>query len=530
MASDQSFGSVPQFYNEIYNIICPTSKQQVDRDIFVKLLIKSSLPSHTLIAIWDLVDKKQGYLTRNGLYKSLALIALAQQGKQIGETILDTYNGQDLPKPLLGDLSDLRELSMKLRRVKNPTRLEMEYSEICSYDTINIEIIPEKKGLFLKHVEYEISSQRQKTQVRRRYNDFVALHDLLLLRFPYRSIPRLPPKRMMGADAEFIEERRRCLKRYLTLICRHPIISEDRIVSFFLSFVGQDAQSKMRESFRNVPDEYVVSELALRAKELVPLDTHIQYSSNREQIGQFHASVCHIKEIAERIVSGTKLYSQDMTEFGRELTVLSTEKASESAWGTGGSKNWFLTKKTFRILQKNFAALSESLSTQTNNVDDGVVEDLNLLVDFLIAYKDLCDRHEKGVQQDHQRALTKMLSIKKKLAVNSVRGPDLTTTDLLETRIVEHENQILNMENRNYFSLHCIHMETQLVYIYMDLLHKVVQTLAELQTDGHNQLSKLWEEFQPILNKTFQKSVKSPTNSRPTSPINTDIPSNYLYH
>lgn len=34
--------------------------------------------------------------------------------------------------------------------------------------------------------------------MRRRYNDFVALHELLLGRFPYRLIPKLPPKKMVG--------------------------------------------------------------------------------------------------------------------------------------------------------------------------------------------------------------------------------------------------------------------------------------------------------------------------------------------
>ena len=41
-----------------------------------------------------------------------------------------------------------------------------------------------------------ISDQRFGTKVRRRYNDFVSLYDLLLGRFPYRLIPRLPPKKM----------------------------------------------------------------------------------------------------------------------------------------------------------------------------------------------------------------------------------------------------------------------------------------------------------------------------------------------
>jgi hypothetical protein len=40
------------------------------------------------------VDSKVGYLTRNGLYKALALTALAQQGKPLNEKILEAYTDQ----------------------------------------------------------------------------------------------------------------------------------------------------------------------------------------------------------------------------------------------------------------------------------------------------------------------------------------------------------------------------------------------------------------------------------------------------
>lgn len=39
--------------------------------------------------------------------------------------------------------------------------------------------------------------------VYRRYNDFVSLHELLLARFPYRLIPKLPPKKIVGGNRSF---------------------------------------------------------------------------------------------------------------------------------------------------------------------------------------------------------------------------------------------------------------------------------------------------------------------------------------
>lgn len=46
-----------------------------------------------------------------------------------------------------------------------------------------------------------LALQRFRSSVYRRYNDFVVFHELLLQKFPYRMVPGLPPKRMLGGTA-----------------------------------------------------------------------------------------------------------------------------------------------------------------------------------------------------------------------------------------------------------------------------------------------------------------------------------------
>ena len=50
-------------------------------------------------------------------------------------------------------------------------------------DTITIELIPRKKGIVLRHVEYIVKSDNFRSEVTRRYSDFQALNELLLYRF-----------------------------------------------------------------------------------------------------------------------------------------------------------------------------------------------------------------------------------------------------------------------------------------------------------------------------------------------------------
>ena len=44
------------------------------------------------------------------------------------------------------------------------------------------------------------------------------------------------------------------------------------------------------------------------------------------------------------------------------------------------------------------------------------------------------------------------------------------------------------MENRNYFSLHCVQMETQLIHSNLEGLYCALQNLADEETRGYSQV------------------------------------------
>ncbi|KAK3580705.1 hypothetical protein CHS0354_005709 [Potamilus streckersoni] len=513
MSTDLTFGSVPPFYREVYEIVCP-NQEHVDQDMFLQLLVQSSLPRQTAIQIWEAVDTKQGNLTRNGLYKALALTALAQQGKTISDKVLESYSGQELPKPRLGDLSELKATSVRLRREKTPTCLGFTYQELVELDTIKVELLPEKKGLILKHVEYEVTSQAKKSTVLRRYNDFLAFHELLMLRFPYRLISRLPPKKMMG-DREFIEHRRKALRRYLNIIARHPQMHDDKLVKFFLTFSGSDVQNKLREHFRGIPDEFMSSNLASKAKDLVPLDTQTQLANSKEHIRLLYNSICKLKDIAERMVIRSTNYASDMIQIGRELSAISNDSTPITSWTTGTSESWGRLKKGFKHLSVEFATLGDKACQEAAEEDEGVVEKIAFFLDLLTSYRDLCERHEKGVLQDHQRAIQKMGQYKKKRMSATVQSSEVGTVEQLEQKILEQEGQIANMENRNYYSLYCLQLETQLIHANLDILFEVFSSMAEVESKLHNELGRIWGEMRPIISglKERDASPGSPTRT-----------------
>lgn len=70
-------------------------------------------------------------------------------------------------------------------------------------DLVKVTEIPEKEGLFMKHVNYLIKHDynfgvNTIKKVVRRYSDFIWLNDILLIKYPFRLIPKLPPKGFSG--------------------------------------------------------------------------------------------------------------------------------------------------------------------------------------------------------------------------------------------------------------------------------------------------------------------------------------------
>ncbi|XP_063461668.1 sorting nexin-8 isoform X1 [Pan paniscus] len=384
----------------------------------------------------------------------------------------------------------------------NPLLLSHTLQELLARDTVQVELIPEKKGLFLKHVEYEVSSQRFKSSVYRRYNDFVVFQEMLLHKFPYRMVPALPPKRMLGADREFIEARRRALKRFVNLVARHPLFSEDVVLKLFLSFSGSDVQNKLKESAQCVGDEFLNCKLATRAKDFLPADIQAQFAISRELIRNIYNSFHKLRDRAERIASRAIDNAADLLIFGKELSAIGSDTTPLPSWAALNSSTWGSLKQALKGLSVEFALLADKAAQQGKQEENDVVEKLSLFLDLLQSYKDLCERHEKGVLHKHQRALHKYSLMKRQMMSATAQNREPESVEQLESRIVE-ENAIQTMELRNYFSLYCLHQETQLIHVYLPLTSHILRAFVNSQIQGHKEMSKVWNDLRPKLSCLF---------------------------
>ncbi|MEE6522790.1 hypothetical protein FKM82_021402 [Ascaphus truei] len=122
-----------------------------------------------------------------------------------------------------------------------------------------------------------------------------------------------------SADREFIESRRRALKRFVNLVARHPSFWDDLLVKMFLTYNGQDVQNKMRESIRGAGDEYMTCKLSAQAKDFLPADIQVQFAASRELIRNIFNSFYKLRDRAERIAARAIDNATDLLGFGKEL-------------------------------------------------------------------------------------------------------------------------------------------------------------------------------------------------------------------
>ncbi|XP_059472737.1 sorting nexin-8-like isoform X2 [Neocloeon triangulifer] len=372
----------------------------------------------------------------------------------------------------------------------------LSYTKLFEYDSIEIDLAPEKKGIFNTYQEYFVKSKRLASCVERRYTDFVSFHEILIATYPYRLVPKLPPKKMMGVDVKFIEERRRALRRWLTLVSQHPVLSEDPTTRFFLTFTGPKVHSKILEVYKRMPDEFTTSFDASKSKELVESVSPSLIASSRSQIQVIFAGVSQLRTVAERIAQRSQDYALDVAEIGIQMLKMANDPQSASEWAASGSNVWEETKVGFKAIANDFSDLYTQANNQAMVQQEEVCEKLNLLLDLLTAHQMLCERHEKGVAQDHQRALDKMLAFKKAKIQKSISGSEGETLDQLEARMMEQESVIADIEMRSAYSLHCMKLETQLVHTYLGIVTEIMSSLISVQVIGHSEMAKVWKTMQ----------------------------------
>jgi hypothetical protein len=114
---------------------------------------------------------------------------------------------------------------------------------------------PEKKegGFFSKsYVTYLVIINQLNIQVRRRYSDFVWLHQVIFDLYPYMLVPPVPKKNKIGADRfsdVFINKRMRYLQKFMDYLVANPLIKNSKLFFDFLCIEKESDFNKNKNTY-----------------------------------------------------------------------------------------------------------------------------------------------------------------------------------------------------------------------------------------------------------------------------------------
>ncbi|KAF9223972.1 hypothetical protein BS17DRAFT_829865 [Gyrodon lividus] len=339
--------AVPETYNRAFAVVDVTNSGEVSVSALSRALATCLLPAATIDKIVNLVSS-QPRVSRLEFFVALALVALAQSGKDIGiEQVAALAAENNLPIPTL-NLDSLQSSTSAFTSSYSPYRQNTIRSSPHTYasedpwsiprysgttggvsdfnqprsattingasstlsgtglpkdwwkkqESVNV-IIQGQQGFILnRYTVYEITTEHG-PPVHRRYSEFVFLWDCLIRRYPFRLLPALPPKRVQP-DSAFLEQRRKGLARSLNSVINHPVIKEDGLLSTFLTEPSFDTWRKHNAISL---EEESASKRVDRIEEMsIPSDLEEKLAVVRGKINPLIEQWQRICILAERII------------------------------------------------------------------------------------------------------------------------------------------------------------------------------------------------------------------------------------
>lgn len=251
-------------------------------------------------------------------------------------------------------------------------------------EEIAVTVAPEREGFIFKHVNYIVTNEKRSSIVLRRYSDFWWLLEVLTKRYPFRTLPNLPPKKLGGRDATFLEKRRKGLSRFINAIIRHPVLRKDDIVARFLTEPSELAAWR-KQNPPTLDEEFRRKTYNMRdLDDMVPTNLDEQISKARKRVTagiNHYVNLCFIMERMIRRMHG------QATDFSRYSIALNSLAEAELRYHAGECRNCQHVVKGYENVAKHMQSESSLLEDQVGISTDGVLENLKKFRDLLVSFR-----------------------------------------------------------------------------------------------------------------------------------------------
>ncbi|KAI8097010.1 uncharacterized protein BX664DRAFT_325392 [Halteromyces radiatus] len=524
---------LPESYNTLF---AGTQRSgRVSLTSLHKILERANLSARDVEKIIQLVvPNGTSYVTRPEFTTALALIycaqnnfelslnSLYQQRQALGTPVLTTFTKDKVPNPLNGSIavvpSPLTTAEESIGSIPKTTNgLTVSPTSTIQHDIpqqklntknwfknieeIKLTIAPEREGFIFKHVNYIVTSQKRSSIVLRRFSDFWWLMEILARRYPYRMLPNLPPKKLGGRDAAFLEKRRKGLSRFINAVVRHPTLRTDSVVTKFLTEPSELAAWRKQYS-PSVDDEYKRKQHDIEdMKSMIPNDLADRIQKTRTSVGSsidHYVNLCFIMERTIRRMHG------QATDYVRYSIALNSLAESELRYHASECRSCRSIVHGYEKVAKHMQKESSILDNQVSISADGILENLKQVRDLLVSFRELVDRKEKLTVDNSDILMKRINSTKAKINQNrGVPGMETEVERLLQ-QLQSDEHELRDQKWRQTFIDYCIWSE-------MTFLHKqqaFVSTLYRNYVKEMVEFSRLRaENWQQLEEPVFEMPV-----------------------
>ncbi|KAI8371710.1 uncharacterized protein BYT42DRAFT_581235 [Radiomyces spectabilis] len=364
-------------------------------------------------------------------------------------------------------------------------------------EEIKVTIAPEREGFIFKHVNYIVESQKRSSIVLRRFSDFWWLQEVLLRRYPLRSLANLPPKKLGGRDAAFLEKRRKGLSRFINAIVRHPVLRKDEVVAKFLSEPSELAAWR-KQNPPSLDDEFRrghhnIEELARLTPE--NLDDLIEKARKRASAAIDHyINLCLIMERMIRRMHG------QATDFVRFSISLNSLAEAEHRYHASECGNCQQIVKGYEKVAKHMQRESNILDNQVNIAADGVLENLKRFRDLLVSFRDM-DERRSSLSGDQIESLSKRIT-KHRTRINQIKGvPGMEAeVNKLEEAVQMDEREMKEQRERRVFQRFCTWSEIIYVHKQQAFISSIYRDYVKDMMNFSLKSNENWRELEtPVL-------------------------------
>ena len=298
----------------------------------------------------------------------------------------------------------------------------------------------EKTLLSLAYVTYEVYTEPYLWLVRRRYNDFSLLRNILCKFYPRNLIPPLPEKKIGGKrfQPEFIEKRMKILQMFLDEVtCNETFKSSDALIMFLNITDHTLFEKKMKELYNKPFNQNFEDIKTINGKVntlLQDIDSDIFFS----KINSFYTNQ---KQVFKRLTNSLKNFYHNAQTVCQNLEEISKSFEELEKLNKDINIEEEITK-TYEMLKLFFQERKRILEKENEIIHDKIKGFFKLQKLKSNSFIEIFDSRE-NLRQKYNTEYSKLISKKEKLytSVKDINKWEINNSENIDKSLLLRDKQ-----------------------------------------------------------------------------------------